>query len=135
LYHDEAFAYSLWFGKWLSSQGSLANGRYFLHSEEFEAVLPRAIRLWDRSLDQEDLRFAVCYDPEETIAGQEHRMWVGAEGVEDLPAVAYGEWERSPKIGFSTVVLPALAIDRRTPSHTAYFDLENTALNLGAVAK
>lgn len=133
VYHDEASAYSRWFGKSLTDQLDLANARSHLQPQEFEALLPVNLRLWDRSEDVEELRLAITHDSLEKLPGEEVEMWMRGEKPLHSTRMVYGEWERSPTIGFSTVVLQALVIDRTTKTHTATFDLENTALNLSGV--
>jgi hypothetical protein len=133
VYQDEAFAYSRWFGKWLSSQLDLANARHHLQPQELEAVLPAKMYLWDSSEDIEGLRLAISHDNMEKQPGDEVQLSLRGQGPSHSDRMVYGEWERSPFVGLSTVVLSALAIDRRKKSHTAYFDLENTALNLSGM--
>ncbi|MGE3807222.1 MAG: hypothetical protein AB7K24_21375 [Gemmataceae bacterium] len=130
VYHDEAIAYAVWFGKWLTSRLDLGNARRYLRAEEFRDLLPENMRLWDGSLDREELRLAIGRDCLEKLPEDDIQMLLRGEKLPQPDRMVYGEWERSPSIGFSSVVHSALTIDRLKKSYTSYFDLENTALNL-----
>lgn len=128
LYHDEASAYSAWFGKMLCTQMDLSNAQSFLQPAAFEAILPKDMLLWDSSEDIEELRFAFCQDTLGKTPGDEVQKWMRREKLSHPDRMVYGEWERNSTIGLSTIVLQALKIDRKEKTHTTSFDLENTAL-------
>jgi hypothetical protein len=125
LYHDEAAAYACWFGKLLTSQLDLSNALVFLRSAEFEAVLPDGVRLWDGSVDVEELRLAISRSTVDSSPGMQVQMLMRGEEPPEASRMVYGEWERRSTVGFSTVVLSQLPIDRTVKAHTANFLFEN----------
>jgi hypothetical protein len=128
LYQDEALAYVRWFGKLLTSQLDLANAVSHLAPDALGVTFPADMRLWDGSEDIEDVRVAIGRNSVSRMPGEEIQLWMRGETAPDSVRMVYGEWERSPSIGCSTAMLPALRMNRGAFQHTAYFDLENTAL-------
>jgi len=74
-YHEEAVAYAHWFGKHLSDQFVLAAAKKTLGADQYEALFPEQMRLWDEA---------------EFSLSEFHRMAFGADTVETDP---YDEWE------------------------------------------
>ena len=130
IYHDEAFAYALWFGKMLTNQGQLINAKGYVQPVQFDDILPSDLRLWDSSLDVEDVRLAIGRQSLDKLPGSEVQALQGFAKLPNPDRMVYAEWYRDPTIGFSTTTLPKLGLVRQNKIYTAYFDLENNALDV-----
>lgn len=129
IYHDEAIACAHWFGTVLSGQFDLVLARTILNDQQFDAVLPIGLRLWDEAEHpaSEFLRVAVSRQSMDRSIYDDP-----IDSVEDCKQLgrnrlSFEEWERRNDIAFSTCVDCRSGLITGTPRRTTAMLLLNGA--------
>jgi hypothetical protein len=132
IYHDEALAYTHWFGKFLSGQEELKHARHFLNENEFSQILPQGMRLWDESEFPASEFVRLAFGPDTLNKGQEdqyNEFMLRESGENKIlqDRILFEEWERRDDIGFSTCVPLQLGLIDDLPRDSIFFEFRNAA--------
>lgn len=128
VYHDEALAYTAWFGKSLCGARDLDFARSLVSPAEFQMVLPEGLRLWDASeySGSEFVRRAIGLDTIDKDENDEADLLESGENLRLPDRMLFDEWERRADIGFASSVSPGFPMTNEL-QHSLFFDLENSA--------
>jgi hypothetical protein len=128
IFHDEAIAYGLWFGKSLCDQSGWKHARAILPPETFAAALPEGRLAWDPGEYplSEFIRIAIGRQSLDRALPRDTTL-ADAGAQPTLDRMLFDEWERQPEIGCSTMLRAQQGRILMPSPRTAFVALANSA--------